>query len=126
MMSTTNLTTVKQTTVDGRMMTTIMRTTSLTERIFLRRQRISMFCRSFSNVDSGNVHLTPSCCSYYQISLQLKLIFDDPLHDGSNSTQIKNLQKLALLPFSSKFGVQEVDRFSQSPSDFGLRHLNVS
>ena len=31
-----------------------------------------------------------------------------------------------LLPFSSKFGVQEVDRFSQSPSDFGLRHLNVS
>ena len=32
---------------------------------------------------------------------------------------------MALLPFSSKFGVQEVDRFSQSPSDFGLRHLDV-
>ena len=32
---------------------------------------------------------------------------------------------MALLLFPSKFGVQEVERFSQSPGDFGLGHLNV-
>ena len=40
--------------------------------------------------------------------------------------KIKTSQKLALLPFPSKFGVQDVDRFSQSPGNFGLSHLNVS
>ena len=38
----------------------------------------------------------------------------------------KKSQKFALLPIPSKFGGQEVDGFSQSPSDFGLRHFNVS
>ena len=44
----------------------------------------------------------------------------------SSREMIKNSQKMALLPFASKFGVQEVDKCSQLPGDFGLRHLNVS
>ena len=50
-----------------------------------------------------------------------------PLNTRRSSREmIKNSQKKALLPFASKFGVQEVDKCSQLPGDFGLRHLNVS
>ena len=56
----------------------------------------------------------------------LKLISITQLGYGSNRThKIQNSQKFALLPFPSKFGIQEVDRFSQSPGDFGLRQINV-
>ena len=40
--------------------------------------------------------------------------------------KIKMLHKLALLPFPFKFGVWEVERFSQSLGNFSLIHLNVS
>jgi len=36
-----------------------------------------------------------------------------------------NCKKFALLPIPSKFGKQEVDRFSQSSSDLVLGNLNV-
>ena len=33
---------------------------------------------------------------------------------------------MALVPFTSKFGVQEVDRFNQAPGDLAVRHLHVA
>ena len=38
----------------------------------------------------------------------------------------KNSQKIALLPLSSKFGIQEPKRFTQSLSKFEQRHLNLA
>ena len=55
----------------------------------------------------------------------IQLIFDASYVYGvMYGPKEKNSQKLALLPFSSKFGTQDVKRFTQSLSKFERRHLN--
>ena len=70
--------------------------------------------------DDGNIYLF---FHFVKSFTPLNSFPSGPLNSQRSSLEtIKNSQKMALLPFASKFGVQEVGKCSH----FGVRHLNVS